>query len=88
MFAGARPAHKVYSWRLGRKPREKPMNVETIQMSGDEAARSADDDMLAFEVSDAALEAAASVLPGAAMSFPNSPTVSILVMCCSDQGEA
>ena len=63
------------------------MTVESIQMSGDKMAEPADD-ILAFEFSDAALEAAANVLPGAAMSFPNSPTVSILVMCCSDQGEA
>jgi len=43
-----------------------------------------DDDILSFEVSDAALEAAAaSVIPGAAMSFPNAPTVNVLVVCCS-----
>jgi hypothetical protein len=43
-----------------------------------------DDDILSFEVSDAALErAAASAIPGAALSFPNAPTVSILVVCCS-----
>ena len=58
------------------------------KMNGNEAAEPADDDILAFDVSDAALEAAASVPPGAALSFPNSPTVSILVMCCSDQGGA
>ena len=43
-----------------------------------------DADMLSFEISDAALEAAASAMPGAAMSFPNAPTVSILVVCCSN----
>jgi len=42
-----------------------------------------DEDVLNFEVTDEALEAAASALPGAAMSFPNAPTVSILVVCCS-----
>jgi hypothetical protein len=42
-----------------------------------------DEDILTFEVSDAALEAAARAVPGAAMSFPNAPTVSILVICCS-----
>jgi len=43
--------------------------------------------ILSLEVSDEALEAAASNTPpaaGAAMSFPNAPTVSILVMCCSN----
>jgi hypothetical protein len=44
----------------------------------------ADDDILGFEVSDAALEAAANTaIPGAALSFPNAPTVSILIHCCS-----
>ncbi len=43
-----------------------------------------DADILAFEISDAALEAAACTMPGAAMSFPNAPTVSILVVCCSN----
>ncbi len=43
-----------------------------------------DADVLAFEVSDAALEAAASAMPGGAMSMPNAPTVSILVVCCSN----
>lgn len=43
--------------------------------------------ILSLEVSDEALEAAASdtrPAAGAAMSFPNAPTVSILVMCCSN----
>lgn len=40
--------------------------------------------ILAFDVPDAALEAAAAAIPGAAMSFPNSPTVSILFQCCSN----
>ena len=44
-------------------------------------------DVLHFDVSDAALEAAAMVgMPGGAMSFPNAPTVSILVVCCSFDG--
>jgi hypothetical protein len=43
-----------------------------------------DEDILAFDVSDAALEAAASAIPGAAISFPNSPTVSIVFACCSN----
>jgi len=43
-----------------------------------------DADFFAFDVSDAALEAAASATPGAALSFPNSPTVSILFQCCSN----
>ena len=43
-------------------------------------------DILSFDVSDAALEKAAAAIPGGAggaMSFPNAPTVSILVICCS-----
>jgi hypothetical protein len=45
------------------------------------------DDILGFEVSDAALEAAASTaIPGGALSFPNAPTVSILIICCSIDG--
>jgi hypothetical protein len=44
-----------------------------------------DDDILSFEVSDAELEAAASATRGAAMSFPGAPTVSILVVCCSNE---
>ena len=36
------------------------------------------------EVSDAALEAAAHSLPSAAMSFPNAPTVSIILACCGN----
>ena len=44
-----------------------------------------DDDILTFDVSDTALETAASALiPGAALSFPNSPTVSILFQCCGN----
>jgi hypothetical protein len=48
---------------------------------------SCDDDILGFEVSDATLEAAASTaIPGGALSFPNAPTVSILIICCSIDG--
>lgn len=43
-----------------------------------------DEDILICEVSDAELEAAANAMPGAAMSFPNAPTVSILFACCSN----
>jgi hypothetical protein len=43
------------------------------------------DEGLLFEVSDEALEAAANQTRAvAAMSFPNAPTVSILVMCCTN----
>ena len=46
-----------------------------------------DDDIFRCDVSDTALEAAAmAAVPGAAMSFPNAPTVSILVVCCSFDG--
>jgi hypothetical protein len=45
-----------------------------------------DEDVLAFDVSDEALESAASAtpVPAAALSFPSAPTVSILIMCCGD----
>ena len=43
-------------------------------------------DILHIDVSDAALEAAASTSPGGALSFPNAPTVSSLVICCSFDG--
>jgi len=45
-----------------------------------------EDDIFRYDVSDAALEAAAVATPGGAMSFPNAPTVSILVICCSFDG--
>ena len=49
--------------------------------------RAGEEDILRCEVSDAALEAAAMApTPGGAMSFPNAPTVSILVVCCSFDG--
>jgi hypothetical protein len=43
-----------------------------------------DNDILTSEASDAALEAAAGALPGAAFSFPNSPTVSVVFQCCGN----
>ena len=43
-----------------------------------------DEDVFTFTVSDDALEAAASPTAGAAMSFPNAPTVSILFACCGN----
>jgi len=47
--------------------------------------KDSDDEILNRDVSDTALEAAASALiPGAAMSFPNSPTVSIVFQCCGN----
>jgi hypothetical protein len=49
---------------------------EANEMSGS-------DDILVFDVSDAVLEKAAASVPGNAMSFPNAPTVSILIVCCS-----
>ncbi|MGC1236180.1 MAG: hypothetical protein WA838_16130 [Xanthobacteraceae bacterium] len=46
-----------------------------------------DDDIFRCDVSDAALEAAAMAsVPGGAMSFPNAPTVSILVVGCRFDG--
>ena len=41
-------------------------------------------DILIVDVSDVALEVAASAPPGAAFSFPNAPTVSVLFACCSN----
>ena len=46
--------------------------------------QTSDEQILTTEISDAALEAAASMLPGAAMSMPNAPTVSILIACCGN----
>jgi hypothetical protein len=51
-------------------------NAKSVEPGGE--------DCLNFEVSDAELEAAASNPTGAAISFPNAPTVSILVVCCSN----
>ena len=42
-----------------------------------------EDDILQCDVSDATLEKAATAIPGGALSFPNAPTVSIIVICCS-----
>jgi hypothetical protein len=43
----------------------------------------ADADVFIFAVSDAALEVAAgTTIAGAAISFPNAPTVSVLILCC------
>jgi hypothetical protein len=45
------------------------------------------DDIFHCDASDAALEAAANTaIAGGAMSFPNAPTVSIIVICCSFDG--
>jgi hypothetical protein len=50
-------------------------------------AQAAADDIFSCDVSDTTLEAAAMAgMPGGAMSFPNAPTVSILVVCCSFDG--
>ena len=47
------------------------------------------DDVFHCDVSDAALEAAANTaIAGGAMSFPNAPTVSIIVICCSFDGSS
>ena len=44
-----------------------------------------DEDILGVDASDAALEAAASpTIRGAAFSFPNAPTVSVLFTCCGN----
>jgi hypothetical protein len=57
------------------------------RMAFAQSSQVAADDILCCEVSDAALEAAAmAATPGGALSFPNAPTVSILVVCCSFDG--
>jgi hypothetical protein len=57
--------------------------LEIFAQSGVQPA----DDIFRCDISDAALEAAAgAAVPGGAMSFPNAPTVSILVVCCSFDG--
>jgi hypothetical protein len=50
------------------------------------SGHAAEDDFLCCDVSDTALERAATAIPGGALSFPNAPTVSILVICCSFDG--
>jgi hypothetical protein len=45
-------------------------------------------DIFNLDIPDAALERAAAAVPGGAMSFPNAPTVSILVVCCSFDGSS
>jgi hypothetical protein len=60
--------------RIGNGMNDKTRALE----QGDEA-------ILSIEVSDEALEAAASTSgAAAAMSFPNAPTVSIFVICCGN----
>jgi hypothetical protein len=52
----------------------------------DTVCNESDEDVLTVEVSDEALEAAASPTRdgAAAMPFPNAPTVSILIICCGN----
>jgi hypothetical protein len=52
----------------------------------DTICNESDEVVLACDVSDEALEAAATLTSDgtAAMSFPNAPTVSILIMCCGN----
>jgi hypothetical protein len=49
-----------------------------------EVLEKADEDILAFSVSDEALEAAACMAAVAAASMLGAPTVSILVACCGN----
>jgi len=54
-----------------------------------QGGQAGDEDCLRCDVFDAALEAAASTaIAGGAMSFPNAPTVSIIVICCSFDGSS
>ncbi len=58
-----------------------------ISAAGFEHGETSDAAILHTDIPDAALEVAASAgIPGGAMSFPNAPTVSILVVCCSFDG--
>jgi hypothetical protein len=51
----------------------------------DETDRDSNDEQILIpDVSDVALEMAAQALPGAAMSMPNAPTVSIIFACCGN----
>ena len=60
------------------------MHAANVEHSGGETGEA---DILRFDIPDAALErAAVAAVPGGAMSFPNAPTVSILVVCCSFVG--
>jgi hypothetical protein len=51
-------------------------NTEILELS--------DEDMLAVEISDEALESAASAATGTAFSMPAAPTVNVLVVCCGN----
>jgi len=53
-----------------------------------EGFEQSDEDLLVFEVSDEALEAAASPRTGPVMSFPNAPTVNVLIVCCGNDVNA
>jgi hypothetical protein len=57
------------------------IDCQTSDEASDEAS---DEQILTYDISDAALEAAANTPPGAAMSMPNAPTVSILIACCGN----
>ena len=60
---------------------------DSVAIFAQSGSRTGEDEILRCDVSDAALEAAAMAgMPGGAMSFPNAPTVSILVVCCSFDG--
>jgi hypothetical protein len=56
-----------------------------MSMNNDSDSFDHGDRALQHDISDEALEAAASGRgAAAAMSFPNAPTVSILIMCCGN----
>ncbi len=62
------------------------MNIRAADFKHGEAI---DHDILHADIPDAALEVAANAgVAGGAMSFPNAPTVSILVVCCSFDGSS
>jgi hypothetical protein len=72
--------------RICTNKRIRDMN-DSVTVFAQSGGQTGEDDILRCDVSDAALEAAASTAtPGGAMSFPNAPTVSILVVCCSFDG--
>ncbi len=60
---------------------------DSATIFGQRSGQTGDDDIFGCDVSDAALERAANTATvGGALSFPNAPTVSILVICCSFDG--
>ncbi|HUI13944.1 MAG TPA: hypothetical protein VL048_10810 [Xanthobacteraceae bacterium] len=70
---------------MSKALRGKPTPWIEDMNSASENFRDCDDGIFCCDVSDTALEAAANaIIPGAALSLPNAPTVSILFQCCGN----